>query len=66
MVAAETTVTPNEKTLGYDYDDAKVVGSIDGTAQDELIEIDPADERRVVRKIDMNVVPMAVILYLVW
>lgn len=67
MTARTTpTPTPNEKMSASEYDDTKAVGSIDDAVDAELIEIDPAEEKRVVRKIDMNVVPMAVILYLVW
>lgn len=62
---ARTTPTPNEKMSTTEYDDAKAVGSFDEAAEAELIQIDPAEEKRVVRKIDCRVVPMAVILYLV-
>lgn len=65
-MSATTTPTPNEKMSASEYDDTKAVGSIDEAAEAELIEIDPAEEKRVVRKIDRHVVPMAVILYLVW
>lgn len=65
---AATTTVRNEKTSTSqsetDYDEVKAVGCLDDGL--EIVEIDPGAEKRVLRKLDCHIIPMAVVLYLVW